>query len=70
MWYLPFWYFLDKQFKYAPYLYNGCHGLIQKAMNFNDIGYRIVIDYRTDYRIHFLVYEQGWCNKYIWKNLI
>ena len=50
---------MDKQFKYAPYLYNGCHGLIQKAMNFNDIGYRIVIDYRTDYRIHFLVYEQG-----------
>ena len=30
-------YFLDKSFKYEPYLCNGCHDLIQKPMNFNDI---------------------------------
>ena len=30
-------YFLDKSFKYQPYPGNGCHDLMQKAMNFNDI---------------------------------
>ena len=24
-----YWYFLDKNFKYEPYLYNGCHDLKQ-----------------------------------------
>ena len=32
-----YWYFLDKNFNYEPYLCNGCHDLMQKAMNFNDI---------------------------------
>ena len=32
-----YWYFLDKAFKYEPYLCNGCHDLKQKAMNFNDV---------------------------------
>ena len=32
-----YWYFLDKNFKYEPYLCNGCHDLMQKVMNFNDI---------------------------------
>ena len=31
-----YWYFLDKGFKYEPYLCNDCHDLRQKAMNFND----------------------------------
>ena len=26
-----YWYFLDKNFKYEPYVYNGCHHLMQKA---------------------------------------
>ena len=30
-----YWYFLDKNFKYEPYLCNGCHDSMQKAMNFN-----------------------------------
>ena len=29
--------FLDKNFKYEPYLYNGCHDLMQKAINLNDV---------------------------------
>ena len=29
-----YWYFLDKNFNYEPYLCNGCHDLIQKAVNF------------------------------------
>ena len=32
-----YWYFLDKGFKYEPYLCNSCHDLMQKAMNFNDV---------------------------------
>ena len=31
-----YWYFSDKNFKYEPYLCNGCHNLMQKAINFND----------------------------------
>ena len=38
-----YWYFLDKIFNYEPYLCNGCHDLMQKAMNFKG----------NDYRIHF-----------------
>ena len=32
-----YWYFLDKNFKYEPYLCNGCHDLVQKPINFNDV---------------------------------
>ena len=48
-----YWYFLDKNFKYEPYLCNGCHDLMQKAMNFNDVA--IVSIKGNDYRIYF------WC---------
>ena len=46
-----YWYFLDKNFKYEPYLCNGCHDLMQKAMNYNDDA--IVSIKENDYRIHF-----------------
>ena len=46
-----YWYFLDKGFKYEPYLCNGCHDLVQKAMNFN--GVAIVSIKGKDYRIRF-----------------
>ena len=44
-----YWYFLDKDFKYEPYLCNGCQGLMQKAMIFN--GVAIVSIKGNDYRI-------------------
>ena len=47
-----YWYFLDKKFNYEPYLCNGCHDLMQKAMNLNDVA--IVSIKGNDYRIHFL----------------
>ena len=28
---------LNKSFKSEPYLCNECHGIMQKAMNFNDV---------------------------------
>ena len=46
-----YWYFLNKNFNYEPYLSNGCHDLMQKAMNFNDVA--IVCIKGNDYRIHF-----------------
>ena len=48
-----YWYFLDKNFNHEPYLFNSCHDLMQKAMNFNDVA--IVSAKQNDYRIHF------WC---------
>ena len=46
-----YWYFLDKNFNYDPYLCNGCHDLMQKAMSFENVA--IVSIKRNDYRIHF-----------------
>ena len=46
-----YWYFKDIGFKYEPYLCNGCHDSIQKAMNFNDVA--IVHIKGNAYRIHF-----------------
>ena len=47
-----YWYFLNKNFSYEPYLCNGSHDLMQKAMNFN---VAIVSIKGNDYIIHF------WC---------
>ena len=47
-----YWYFLDKGFKNEPpYLCNGCHDLMRKAMNFNNVG--IVSVKGSNYRIQF-----------------
>ena len=46
-----YWYFKDIGFKYEPYLCNGCHDLMQKAMSFNNIA--IVYDKENPYRINF-----------------
>ena len=51
MWYLSLLIFLDKGFKYEPYLCSGCHDLMQTAINFNDVA--IVSIKGSDYRIHF-----------------
>ena len=32
-----YWYVLDKSFNYDPYLCNGCHDLMQKAMSFKNV---------------------------------
>ena len=46
-----YWYFLDKNFNYGPYLCNGCYDLMQKVMSFKNVV--IVSIKRNDYRIHF-----------------
>ena len=46
-----YWYFKNIGFKYEPYLCNGCHDLMQKAMSFNNIAIGYVKG--NAYRIHF-----------------
>ena len=46
-----YWYLLDKNFNYEPYLCNGCHDLMLNTINFNDVA--IVSIKGNDYRIHF-----------------
>ena len=46
-----YWYFLDKSFDHEPYLCNGCHDLMEKAMSFNNVAIVSIKD--SDYRIHF-----------------
>ena len=46
-----FWCFRDIGFRYEPYLCNGCHDLMQKAMSFNNVA--IVYVKGNAYRIHF-----------------
>ena len=46
-----YWYFLDKNFNFEPYLCNGYYNLIQKAMSFKNVA--IVSIKRNAYRIHF-----------------
>ena len=46
-----YWYFKDIDFKYEPYLCNGCHNLMQKTMGFDNIA--IVYIKENAYRIQF-----------------
>ena len=51
-----YWYFKDIGYKYECnsielYLCNGCHGIMQKATNFNDVAFVSIKG--SDYRIHF-----------------
>ena len=46
-----YWYFLHTNFKYEPYLCNGYHELMPKAMNCNDVA--IVSVKGSGYRLHF-----------------
>ena len=43
--------FLDKNFTYEKFLCNGCHDLMQEALNFNDVA--ILSIQGSDYRIQF-----------------
>ena len=44
-----YWYFKDIAFKYEPYLCNGCHDFMQKAMSFNMIQYLKENSYRINF---------------------
>ena len=46
-----YWYFKDIGFRYEPYLCNGCHDLMQKALSFDNVA--IIYVKENAYRIHF-----------------
>ena len=46
-----YWYFKNIGFKYEPYLFNGCHDLMQKATSFNNVAFVYVKG--SACRIHF-----------------
>ena len=48
---MQYWYFLNKNFSYEPYLCNERHDLMGKATSFDD--FAIVSNKGNDYRIHF-----------------
>ena len=47
-----YWYFLDKNFSYGPYLCDGCYNIMQKCNKFKNIA--IVHVKKSAYRIYFL----------------
>ena len=46
-----YWYFLNKNFSYGPYLCDGCYNIMQKSNNFKNIA--IVYVKKSVYRIYF-----------------
>ena len=47
-----YWYFLNKNFSYGPYLCNGCYNIAQKSISFKNIA--VVHVKKSAYRIYFL----------------
>ena len=47
-----YWYFLDKNFSYGPYLCDGCYNITQKSIKLKNIA--IVHVKKSVYRIYFL----------------
>ena len=46
-----YWYFLNKNFSYGPYLRDGCYNIMQKFINFKNIA--VVRIKKSAYRIYF-----------------
>ena len=46
-----YWYFLDKNFQYGPYLCDGCYDIVQRSTDFKNIA--IVHIKKSEYRIYF-----------------
>ena len=47
-----YWYFLDKNFTYGPYLCDGCYNIMQKSIDFKNIAFVYVK--KSVYRIYFM----------------
>ena len=58
-----YWYFLNKNFKYGPYLCDGCYDIVQRSTDFKNI--TIVRIEKNAYRISF-----PYINKHEAKKLI
>ena len=47
-----YWYYLDKDFTYGPYICDGCYNIMQKSIDLKNIA--IVHIKKSVYRIYFL----------------
>ena len=56
-----YWYFLNKNFSYGPYLCDGCYNIMQKSIKFKNIA--IVHVKKSVYRIYFLYMSKREANK-------
>ena len=56
-----YWYFLDKNVSYGPYLCNGCYNIMQKSTDFKNIA--IVHVKKSVYKIYFLYMSKREANK-------
>ena len=50
-WLCGFWYFIDKNFTFQPYYYDGCSNMNMKAVSFNNLA--VVYVKGNAYRINF-----------------
>ena len=55
-----YWYFLDNNFKYGPYLWDGCYNIMQNAIN---LKYWHCSVKKSVYRIHFLYMSKRYAKK-------
>ena len=51
-WLCHFWYYLDKNFNYQRYLYDGCHDMSMKANSMHNLA--IAYNNGSAYRINFV----------------
>ena len=64
-----YWYLLNKNFSYGPYLCDGCYNIMQKSIDFKNIA--IVYVKKSAYRIYFLYMSKHKAKKLMTKsNLI
>ena len=56
-----YWYFLNKNFSYGPYLCDGCYNMTQKSIDFKNIN--IVCIKGNVYRIHFWHMSKHKCKR-------
>ena len=64
-----YWYLLNKNFTYGPYLRDGCYNIMQKFIDFKNIA--IVYVKKSAYRIYFLYMSKRKAKKLMTKsNLI
>ena len=58
-----YWYFLNKNFRYGPYLCDGCYNIMQKSITFENIAIAHIRE--SAYRIYFLYMSKHEAKKLI-----
>ena len=46
-----YWYFLNKNVNYGPFIWDSCYNIVQKSIDFKDIA--IIYVKKTAYRVYF-----------------